>query len=97
MSLKRYLGKLMYAAYIPFSIDAPDEEAALAELRKRTPERLSEAEKTELLFHLERTAKADMVTVLDQPSNNESAQEPRNAPKINRTFRVRKQKPNERA
>jgi hypothetical protein len=92
MSLKRYSGMLMYAAYLPFSIYAPDETTALAELRKQAPASLSGAEQAELLFHLERTAKADKVTAVEpESSGNGNGHEPKNPTRASGTFRVKKQ------
>ena len=68
--MNRYYGRLMYCAFLPFSIHAPSAEDALAELQKRAPEVLSEAEQKEVLFHLTRISKADKVTVISQEVKN---------------------------
>jgi len=64
--MNRYYGQLMYCAFLPISIYAPDEKEAMTELRKRAPELLSEAEQKEVLFHLTRISQADKVTVIKQ-------------------------------
>lgn len=71
--MNRYYGQLMYCAFLPFSIYAPSEEEALAELRKRTPEVLGEAEQKEVLFHLTRISTADKVTVIQKEASNAKA------------------------
>jgi len=68
--MNRYYGQLMYSTFLPFSVYAPSAEEALAELRKRAPERLSGVETKELLFHLTRISKADRVRVVTKESPN---------------------------
>lgn len=68
--MNRYYGQLMYCAFLPFSINAPDEAAALIELKKQAPESLREAEQREVLFHLTRIPKADRVFETGKESSN---------------------------
>ncbi len=70
MALNRYYGTLMYCTYLPFSIYAPDEKEALAELQKGTPEILNEEEKRELSAHLARISQADRVMVIKKETPN---------------------------
>jgi hypothetical protein len=79
--MNRYYGQLMYCAFLPISIYAPSEEEALAELQRRTPEVLSEAERKEVLFHLTRISKADKVTVIKQEVSNAKTQNDTQSPR----------------
>ena len=86
--MNRYYGQLMYSTFLPFSIYAPDEKEALAELRKRTPEVLGEAERKEVLFHLTRISQADKVTVIKQEvSSGQIANDTQGQRKTNRLLR----------
>lgn len=71
MGLNRYYGTLMYCAYLPFAIDAPDEKEALAQLQQKAPELLNESEKKEILFHLSRIVHADRVILIRKETTNE--------------------------
>lgn len=84
--MNRYYGQLMYCAFLPFSIYAPDEKEALEELRKRAPEILGEAERKEVLFHLTRISQADKVTVIKQEVSN--AKTPNDTPSPRKTDRI---------
>ena len=90
--MNRYYGQLMYCAFLPFSIYAPDEKEALTELQKLPPAVLSEAEREEVLFHLTRISKADKVTVIKQEeSSGKIANDTPSVPKTGRVFqRVRR-------
>jgi len=70
MALNHYYGTLMYCTFLPFSIHAPDEKEALAEMQKLTPQALSEEEKRELSRHLTRIAQADRVMVINKGTQN---------------------------
>lgn len=86
--MNRYYGQVMYCAFLPFSIHAPSEEEALAELRKRAPESLSEAEQKEILFHLTRISRADKVTVIHKEvSRAKTSNDKRSPRKTDRTIR----------
>ena len=84
--MNRYCGQLMYCAFLPCSIYAPSEEEALAELRRRAPEVLSEAEQKEVLFHLTRISQADKATVIKQEVAN--AKTSNDTPSPRKTGRV---------
>jgi len=68
--MEHFFGTLMYYTYLPFSIYAPDEKEALAELQKLAPEILSEDEKRELSAHLTRISQADRVMVIKKETTN---------------------------
>ena len=86
--MNRYYGQLMYCAFLPFSIYAPDEKEALSELGKRAPEVLSEASRKEVSFHLTRISKADKVTVIKQEvSSGKTSNDTRSTPETGRVFR----------
>ncbi len=89
--MNRYYGQLMYCAFLPISIYAPDEKEAMTELRKRAPELLSEAEQKEVLFHLTRISQADKVTVIKQEVSSgkiaNDTQSPRKTDRVLRRIR----------
>jgi len=62
--MERYYGTLMYCTFLPFSIHAPGEKEALAEMQRLAPKVLSEEEKRELSVHLIRIPQADRVMVI---------------------------------
>ncbi len=81
-----YYGQLMYCAFLPVLIYAPDEKEAMTELRKRAPEVLTEAEQKEILFQLTRISQADKVTVIKQEVSN--AKTPNDTPSPRKTDRI---------
>jgi hypothetical protein len=68
--MERYYGTLMYCTFLPFSIHAPSEKEALAEMQKLAPQALSEEEKRELSAHLTRIPQADRVMVINKGTQN---------------------------
>ena len=69
--MNRYHGTLMYCTFLPFSIYAPDEKEAIAQLQKNAPELLGEAEKKELMSRLVRIPKADRVSAIRKEAQSE--------------------------